>query len=114
MTSDCLGVCGEVVWCVDLQVFFAVIIGSFSLGNALPELETFGTALGAAAFVFKVIDRVSQGEGGCGASLDEHCCLFRNQSSMPVLTRERSLIVLRATSSSVTWCSITLHVLVSR
>ena len=41
------------------QVFFSVIIGSFSLGNALPEIETFATALGSATVVFKVIDRVS-------------------------------------------------------
>ena len=41
------------------QVFFSVIIGSFSLGNALPEIQTFATALGSATIVFKVIDRVS-------------------------------------------------------
>ena len=41
-----------------ITVLFAVIIGSFSLGNALPELETFATALGAATVVFEVIDRV--------------------------------------------------------
>ena len=41
-----------------VTVFFAVIIGSFSLGNALPELETFATALGSATVVFEVIDRV--------------------------------------------------------
>ena len=39
-------------------MFFAIIIGSFSLGNALPELETFATALGSATVVFEVIDRV--------------------------------------------------------
>ena len=41
-----------------IQVFFAVILGSFSLGNALPELVTFGTALGAASVVYDIIDRV--------------------------------------------------------
>ena len=41
-----------------VTVFFSVIIGSFSLGNALPELETFATALGSATVVFEVIDRV--------------------------------------------------------
>lgn len=46
-----------------MTVFFAVIIGSFSLGNALPELETFATALGAATVVFEVIDRVSLAGG---------------------------------------------------
>ena len=44
-----------------VTVFFAVIIGSFSLGNALPELETFATALGSATVVFEVIDRVMKG-----------------------------------------------------
>jgi hypothetical protein len=34
-------------------------MGSFALGNALPEIETFATALGSATAVFKVIDRVS-------------------------------------------------------
>ena len=37
-----------------------MIIGSFSLGNALPELETFATALGSATVVFEVIDRVTR------------------------------------------------------
>ena len=46
-------------FCLHFQVFFAVIIGSFSLGNALPEIQTFATALGSATAVFKVIDRVS-------------------------------------------------------
>lgn len=46
-----------------MQVFFSVILGSFSLGNALPELETFGTAMGAASFIFKTIDRVGVGRG---------------------------------------------------
>ena len=40
------------------QVFFGVVIGSFSLGNALPEIQTFATALGSATAVFAVIDRV--------------------------------------------------------
>lgn len=51
---DCELSAGNVV-----TVFFAVIIGSFSLGNALPEIQTFATALGSATAVFKVIDRVS-------------------------------------------------------
>lgn len=41
------------------QVLLAVIVGSFSLSNVLPELETFASALGSATAVFAVIDRVS-------------------------------------------------------
>ena len=40
-------------------MFFSVILGSFSLGNALPELEAFASAIGSATGVFAVIDRVS-------------------------------------------------------
>ena len=40
------------------QVFFAVLVGAFSLGNAAPSLQEFSAARGAAAFVFEVIDRV--------------------------------------------------------
>ena len=35
-----------------------MVLGSFSLGNALPELQTFAVAFGAAAAVFEVIDKV--------------------------------------------------------
>ena len=35
-----------------------MIIGSFSLGNSLPEIETFASALGSATAVFSIIDRV--------------------------------------------------------
>lgn len=45
-----------------VTVFFAVIVGSFSLGNALPEIETFATALGSASVLFAIIDRVSNTE----------------------------------------------------
>ena len=45
------------------QVFFAVAIGSFSLGNALPELETFATALGSASAVYEIIDKVGVARG---------------------------------------------------
>lgn len=41
-----------------LKVFFAVLIGAFSLGNAAPSLQEFAVARGAAAFVFQVIDRI--------------------------------------------------------
>ncbi|KJE88541.1 multidrug resistance protein 1a [Capsaspora owczarzaki ATCC 30864] len=41
-----------------LNVFFAVIIGAFSLGHAGPPIAAFGVGMGAAFHVFKVIDRV--------------------------------------------------------
>ncbi|OQV12032.1 Multidrug resistance protein 1A [Hypsibius exemplaris] len=41
-----------------LTVFFSVLVGAFSLGNAAPSLQEFATARGAAAFVYAVIDRV--------------------------------------------------------
>ncbi|OMJ07536.1 Multidrug resistance protein 1A [Smittium culicis] len=42
-----------------LNVFFALIIGGFSLGGAAPSLSAITSARGAAANVFDVIDRVS-------------------------------------------------------
>ena len=39
-------------------VFLSVINGSFTLGNALPKLEAFATAIAYATLVFKIIDRV--------------------------------------------------------
>ena len=39
-------------------MLFAVLTGSFALGNALPEIETFATALGAASAVYDIIDKV--------------------------------------------------------
>lgn len=42
-----------------LQVFFGVLLGSLSLGQAMPLLENFGNAQGAAALLFKTIDDVS-------------------------------------------------------
>ena len=41
-----------------LAVFFAVIIGAFSLGQAGPNLENFVTAVGASTVVYETIDRV--------------------------------------------------------
>ena len=35
-----------------------VLLGSFYLGNSLPEVETIASALGSATAVFAVIDRV--------------------------------------------------------
>jgi ABC-type multidrug transport system fused ATPase/permease subunit len=42
-----------------LNVFFAIIIGAFSLGQATPYLAVIGTAQGAAYKVFDTLDRVS-------------------------------------------------------
>ncbi|KAI8898553.1 P-loop containing nucleoside triphosphate hydrolase protein [Globomyces pollinis-pini] len=42
-----------------LNVFFAIVIGAFSLGNASPHIGAIGTALGAATKVFDTIGRVS-------------------------------------------------------
>ncbi|KAL3862668.1 hypothetical protein ACJMK2_008621 [Sinanodonta woodiana] len=39
-----------------LTVFFCVIIGSFSIGNASPHLNSIATAKGAAAVLFDIID----------------------------------------------------------
>lgn len=39
-----------------LIVFFSVLIGAFSLGNAAPNLQNLATARGAAHTIFKIID----------------------------------------------------------
>jgi hypothetical protein len=41
------------------QVFFSVLIGAFSVGQASPNIEAFANARGAAYEVFKIIDNVS-------------------------------------------------------
>ncbi|KAH6578883.1 hypothetical protein BASA61_000414 [Batrachochytrium salamandrivorans] len=40
-----------------LNVFFAIIIGAFSLGNTTPHISAIGTAQGAAFKIFETIDR---------------------------------------------------------
>ena len=42
-----------------MQVFFAILIGAFSLGQAVPHLGKFVTAVGASSVVYSIIDRVS-------------------------------------------------------
>jgi ABC-type multidrug transport system fused ATPase/permease subunit len=42
-----------------LNVFFAVIIGAFSLGQAAPYISVIGSAQGAAAKLFETLDRIS-------------------------------------------------------
>lgn len=39
-----------------LIVFFSVLIGAFSIGNAAPNLQNLATARGAAYVIFKIID----------------------------------------------------------
>ncbi|CAG8462314.1 5329_t:CDS:10 [Acaulospora colombiana] len=41
-----------------LNVFFAILIGAFSVGNAAPHITSVANAMGAAAKLFAVIDRV--------------------------------------------------------
>lgn len=41
------------------QVFFAILIGAFSLGQAAPNLELLQVASGAGGAIFETIDRVS-------------------------------------------------------
>lgn len=43
-----------------LNVFFAIIIGAFSLGNVGPALGTVSSARGAASKVFEIIDLKSK------------------------------------------------------
>ena len=43
---------------ISLQVFFAILIGAFSLGQAAPQLELLQTAAGAGGAIFETIDRV--------------------------------------------------------
>ena len=41
------------------QVFFAVLIGAFSISQAAPNLDKLVTAAGASVAIYDVIDRVS-------------------------------------------------------
>ena len=41
------------------QVFFAVVIGAFALGNAAPNLQNFSVAKGAAYALWEIMDTVS-------------------------------------------------------
>lgn len=41
-----------------LQVFFSVLIGAFSLGQAAPNLESVANARGAAYEVYQIINKV--------------------------------------------------------
>ena len=41
------------------QVFFGMVIGAFSLGNAAPNIQSLGVARGAAFTIYSIIDLVS-------------------------------------------------------
>ncbi|CAH1758914.1 12613_t:CDS:2 [Entrophospora sp. SA101] len=41
-----------------VNVFFAVMIGAFSLGNLAPEIQAFSFAIGASSKIFETINRV--------------------------------------------------------
>ncbi|KAG9292639.1 hypothetical protein G9A89_007011 [Geosiphon pyriformis] len=43
-----------------LNTFFSLIMGAFSLGNAAPHFSAIGNAMGSAAALFAVIDRVPE------------------------------------------------------
>lgn len=44
-------------WVTVMQVFFSVLSGAFTLGNALPYVNSVATAVGSASSVFSVVDR---------------------------------------------------------
>jgi len=41
-----------------VQVFFSVLSGAFSLGNAMPYVNVVSAAIGAASTLFAIIDRI--------------------------------------------------------
>lgn len=41
------------------QVFFSILIGAFSVGQATPCIDAFANARGAAYVIFDIIDNVS-------------------------------------------------------
>jgi len=43
---------------VSPQVFFSILVGSFSLGAGAPNIQEFANARGAAYTVFQLIDKV--------------------------------------------------------
>lgn len=44
-------------FCNDSKVFFSVMAGAFSIGNALPFINSVSTAVGAASVIFDIIAR---------------------------------------------------------
>lgn len=45
--------------CSFAQVFFSILIGAFSVGQAAPCIDAFANARGAAYVIFDIIDNVS-------------------------------------------------------
>lgn len=45
--------------CSSAQVFFSILIGAFSVGQAAPCIDAFANARGAAYVIFDIIDNVS-------------------------------------------------------
>jgi len=41
------------------KVFFSILVGAFSVGQAAPSMEAFANARGAAYAIFNIIDNVS-------------------------------------------------------
>lgn len=42
-----------------VQVFFSILVGAFSVGQAAPCIDAFANARGAAYAIFNIIDNVS-------------------------------------------------------
>ena len=45
--------------CSSAQVFFSILIGAFSIGQAAPCIDAFASARGAAYAIFAITDNVS-------------------------------------------------------
>jgi len=80
-----------------LVVFFGVLIGAFSIGNAAPNIENFANARGAAYALFEIIDLIpsidSSSEEGDKHSTFKGNIEFRNvkfeypsRNDVPILT----------------------------
>ena len=63
------------VYNVSVKVFFSLLIGAFSLGNATPNLQTFAAGRAAAHALWQIIDRVrSQVVGLNMPGISIHIC----------------------------------------
>lgn len=57
--EDCSWVLSNYVPWSPPQVFFSILLGTFSIGHLAPNIEAFANARGAAFEIFKIIDNVS-------------------------------------------------------
>ena len=48
-----------VIFILFLQVFFNILIGAFAIGGAAPNMQSLGTARGAAHIIWEILDTVS-------------------------------------------------------